>query len=110
MAAYEYSHNGARAATGHTRIRWDRLGRIAMLCVLGALLYLYIHAGVSLLSSWQESNRTSASVGAMRVQYRQLEAERAQLQSGAWIEMQARRLGMVFPGERQYFVRGLPGN
>ncbi len=33
-----------------TRVRWDRLGRMAMLCVLGALLYLYLSAGISLLS------------------------------------------------------------
>jgi cell division protein FtsB len=81
-----------------------------MLCVLGALLFLYIHAGVSLLSTWRESGRTRAAVVAMQREYRHLEAQRARLQSGAWIEMQARQLGMVFPGERTYFVRGLPKN
>jgi hypothetical protein len=79
-----------------------------MLCVLCALLFLYIHAGVSLFSTWQESSRTNAAVGAMRREYRQLQQQHAQLESPAWIEMQARRLGMVFPGERQYYVRGLP--
>ena len=29
-------------ATAHTRIRWDRLGRWALLFVLGLVLYLYI--------------------------------------------------------------------
>ena len=41
------------------RVRWDRLGRIAMLCVLGALLYLYLSAGISLLSTWKEAGATA---------------------------------------------------
>ena len=89
-------------------MRWDRLGRVAMLCVLAALLFLYIHAGLSLLSTWRESSRTTAAVSTMKREYHQLQQQHAQLESPAWIEMQARRLGMVFPGERQYYVRGLP--
>jgi len=81
-----------------------------MLCVLCALLYLYISAGVSLLSSWREAGRTDATVAGMQREYRALEGQRAWLESPGWLEMQARRLGMMFPGERQYLVRGLPEN
>jgi hypothetical protein len=30
-------------------VRWDRLGRLALLCVLVALFYLYLSAGVRML-------------------------------------------------------------
>jgi hypothetical protein len=81
-----------------------------MLGVLCALLYLYISAGLSLLSTWREAGRTNATVAAMQREYRQLQAQRASLESPTWLEMQARQLGMMFPGERQYLVRGLPQN
>jgi hypothetical protein len=92
------------------KVRWDRLGRLAMLGVLGALLFLYISAGLSLFSTWRESARTNASVAGMKREYHRLQAQHAALESPAWLEMQGRRLGMMFPGERQYFVRGLPNN
>lgn len=114
MSAYSYPHpRSGRARTRAQparRVRWDRVGRVAMLCVLCALLYLYISAGVSLLSTWREAGRTNATVAAMKREYRALEVQRASLESPVWMEMQARQLGMMFPGERQYLVRGLPDN
>ncbi len=113
MSAYTYSParpRQARTRAQPRRVRWDRLGRVAMLCVLCALLYLYISAGVSLLSTWREAGRTNATVASMQREYRALEAQHAALESPLWVETQARRLGMMFPGERDFFVRGLPGN
>jgi hypothetical protein len=81
-----------------------------MLCLLGALLFLYISAGVSLFSTWRESERTRAAVTSMQREYHQLAAQHGVLESPGWLEMQARILGMMFPGEHQYFVRGLPNN
>jgi hypothetical protein len=46
----------------------------------------------------------------MQREYHQLQAQHRVLESPGWQEMQARILGMMFPGERQYFVRGLPNN
>jgi hypothetical protein len=111
-AAYPYRHPSARraprAAGGRRRVRWDRLGRVAMLGVLCALLFLYLSAGISLLSTWSEARHTAGEVAGLRRQYRALNARHAQLQSQVWLESQARRLGMVFPGEHQYVIRGLP--
>ena len=64
-----------------TRVRWDRLGRMAMLCVLGALLYLYVSAGISLLSTWKEARGDSAQVAALERQHAALEAQHALLTS-----------------------------
>jgi cell division protein FtsB len=81
-----------------------------MLCVLCAILYLYVSAGLSLLSSWRESKRDTAQVVALERQNRLLERQRATLASPATLQTEARRLGMIRPGEQAYVVSGLPPN
>jgi cell division protein FtsB len=92
------------------RIRWDRLGRLALLGVMGALVYLSLSAGLSLLSTWHEARRNSAQVVLLERQERQLRAQHAALGSRSALVAEARRLGMSRPGEVQYVVQGLPDN
>ncbi len=92
------------------RVRWDRVGRVAMLCVMGALLYLYLSAGVSLLSTWKEARSDSAQVAVLERQHATLEAQRAALSSPGTLVQEARHLGMVRPGEQTYLITGLPPN
>lgn len=92
------------------QIRWDRLGRLAMLCVLAAIAYLYLSAAVSLLSTWQESKRDRAQVMALEQQGRALTRQHAVLTSQGTLQTEARRLGMVRTGEQAYVVSGLPPN
>lgn len=99
-----------RVVLKRARVRWDRLGRLAMLCVMVALAYLYLSAGFSLLSTLKESHSARAQVKALQTQHRQLMAEHAALASAGTVESEARELGMMFPGERTYMVRGLPNN
>jgi len=89
-------------------VRWDRLGRLALLCVMGALIYLYLSAGASLLSTWRESRRAQAQVVSLQREHRQLAAQRARLQSPGTVEAEARQLGMTFPNEHTFIVQGLP--
>jgi cell division protein FtsB len=91
-------------------VRWDRLGRIAMLCVMVALAYLYLSAGVRLLSSWRESKRDSAQVSVLERQNLVLRQEHTTLSSPSTVQEEARRLGMIHPGEQSYSVSGLPPN
>ncbi len=107
------SRSGAAAATttlGIRRVRWDRLGRVAMLCVLAALVYLYISAGVHMLSTWHQSRRDSAVVATMEREHRSLLSQRAALTAPGTLETEARQLGMMKPGEQPYVVTGLPNN
>ncbi len=99
-----------RQAPAPVRIKWDRVGRLAMLGVLCAIFYLYINAGVSLWSSWRESKHDSAQVLALERQNRALRRQRAALASPGTLQTEARRLGMVKPGEQTYVVSGLPSN
>jgi cell division protein FtsB len=83
---------------------------MAMLCVLGALLYLYASAGTSLLRTWKEAHRDSGQVAALERQHAALERQHAALRSPGTLVEEARRLGMTRPGEQGYVITGLPAN
>jgi hypothetical protein len=92
------------------RVRWDKLGRVAMLLVLMALVFLYLSAGAHLLSSWKQSRHDNAAVAAMEREHRALLHQHNLLSSQSNLEVQARQLDMVRPGERSYVVTHLPDN
>jgi cell division protein FtsL len=92
------------------RVRWDRLGRIAMLFVLIALVFLYIGTGFHMLSTWRQSHRATARVATMETEHRRLVAEHNRLSSQANLEDQAKALGMQRPNEQTYIVGNLPKN
>ena len=92
------------------RVRWDRLGRTAMLCVMGALIYLYLSAGIHMFSTWRQSHRDSAAVVALQHEHSQLQAQHEQLSKPGTLEEAARQLGMMKKNEQPYVVSGLPDN
>jgi hypothetical protein len=92
------------------RVRWDRVGRLAMVCVLGALLYLYLSAGVRMFSTWRQARSDSAALVALEREHHLLLRQHETLGSRATLEAEARKLGMIKAGERQYIVSGLPDN
>ena len=100
MAAAETSRRAPRRG-----IRWDRLGRVALLCVFGLVLYLYIGPTRNIISTYKESKRRSAQVADLRKTNERLRHERDVLRDPASLELQARRLGMVRAGEKMYVVR-----
>ncbi|TMK96898.1 MAG: hypothetical protein E6G34_13715 [Actinobacteria bacterium] len=92
------------------RVRWDRVGRLAMLFVLVALLYLYLSAGLRTFSTWRQARADNARVAAMQREHATLERQREVLGRQGTVEGQARRLGMAHGSELQYVVNGLPPN
>jgi hypothetical protein len=98
---------GALAAGG---VRWDRLGRLALLCVLAALLYLYVSAGIHMLSKWLQDRRARAAVVSLQHEHALLVQQHEALGRQATLEAEARRLGMIKPGEQPFIVTGLPNN
>jgi cell division protein FtsB len=89
-------------------VRWDRLGRLAMLFVLGALVYLYLSAGVHLLSKLSQVRHDRAAVVALEREHATLARQHASLALRGTIEEEARQLGMIRPGEQPYIAAGLP--
>jgi hypothetical protein len=108
------SRSSRAAATRGTsalpRVRWDRLGRLAMLFVLAALLYLYLSAGIHMLSTWHQAHRDSATVVSMEREHKALVRQHEALSRQGTVEAEARRLGMKKAGEQQYVITGLPHN
>ena len=90
------------------RVRWDRLGRIALLVVLLVVAGLYVRQGLSLLSTHAHAQRELAIVQRLRRENAKLVRERNTLNDASTIERDARALGMVRPGEHPYVVTGLP--
>lgn len=100
--------NRPRMAMPRTRIRWDRIGRIALLGVLAFVLYLYIGPTRTWISTLGESKERRAQVAQLRHRNAVLRARERELRNPAALEKEARRLGMVKAGEKAYVVEGLP--
>lgn len=89
-------------------IRWDRVGRVALLVTLGVIVLSY----ASPAKRWIEQSKTA---GEQRTQLSELKAKNRELKRrvkslgtpGA-LEREARRLGMVRQGERSYVIENLP--
>ena len=92
---------------GRTRIRWDRLGRWALIGVFALVLYLYIGPAVRWVQTYREAGRQRALVAELRAQHERLSARKAELSAPGALEREARRLGMVKAGERAYIIEGL---
>ena len=92
------------------RIRWDKLGRVAMLCMLVALLYLYVSAGVRMYSTWHQARTDSAQLATLEHEHVRLQHQHEALGRRGTVEEEARRLDMMHAGEQTYVVTGLPHN
>jgi cell division protein FtsB len=95
-------------ARRRTSIRWDRLGRLALLGTLVVILLLYL----SPAKQWWEQSRTAAAhrekLEELGEENRELKRRVRALRNPGALERVARRLGMVRQGERAYVIKGLP--
>jgi cell division protein FtsB len=91
-----------------TAIRWDRVGRVALLGTLGVIMLLY----VSPTRHWIEQSRTpgeqNRELRDLIAKNRELSRRVRALRSPGALEREARRLGMVRQGERSYVIENLP--
>jgi cell division protein FtsB len=89
-------------------IRWDRVGRIALLTTLVVIVGLY----VSPARHWIEQSRTAGEqtreLQTLTGENHALKRRVNALRDPRSLEREARRLGMVRQGERPYVVQGLP--
>jgi cell division protein FtsB len=92
------------------RVRWDRVGRTALLLLLLLVALAYIGPARSLLSTWHESNAKQTQLHQLQREHDALVRRASELRDPRTVQTEARRLGMVKPGERSYVVRGLPND
>jgi cell division protein FtsB len=89
-----------------TRIRWDRLGRWALVGVFAFVLLLYVGPAARWVSTYRQAKEKRSEVAQLQAQNRSLRSRQASLQGSLSLERQARRLGMVRAGEKLYVISG----
>ena len=94
---------------GGRGIRWDRLGRTALLLVLVGMVALYAGPLMGFWAARGQAAGERARVQQLRRENVALRARRTALRSPGTLEAEARRLGMVRPGEHPFVVQHLPG-
>lgn len=99
-----------QSGSGLGGVRLDRLGRAA-LCVGAVVLAVwYVSPAVGLIGAWLERSDTSSELVKLQRENASLKAQRDALKGDRGVAQEARRLGMVLPGEIPYVVTGLPGD
>jgi cell division protein FtsB len=90
-----------------SRIRWDQLGRYALLVVLFAILLSYI----SPVSHWVRQSETAsheeAELAELEQENSELKTRIKDLKRPLALEREARKLGMIKEGERAYVIENL---
>jgi cell division protein FtsB len=92
-------------AAAPSRIRWDRVGRWALICVFAFVLYLYIGPARTWIGTYAEAKRKREEVAKLRERHAELLARKRSLQREGAVELEARKIGMVKAGEKLYVVR-----
>jgi cell division protein FtsB len=83
------------------------VGRVALVLVLFGVMVSYLNPLVNLLEAWQGSKASQKELIELQNERADLRAQLDDASSPATLEREARRLGMVKPGEHAYVVHGL---
>lgn len=89
-------------------LRPDRLVRVVLvICVLGCG-WLAVQPVRDYLSTQDQAARTRQQLHELQAEQRRLDAQSRELSRGSGLEEQARRQGLIGPGERSYVIEDLP--
>ena len=92
------------------RVRWDRVGRVSLLVVLGVVAGVYVQQALAYLSVRHQAGQQSTIVRQLTRSNASLRAQQRSLNDTGTILRDARALGMVRVGEHPYEVTGLPSH
>ena len=87
-------------------IHWHRVGRVALLVVLGAIVLLYIGPVTHWIQQRSTAAHTRAELQQLQAEHDRLKGRLDELTGPGAIERQARSMGMVKSGERAYVLEG----
>jgi cell division protein FtsB len=98
----------ARAARGARTVRpgikWHRVGRVALLFTLFVIVLLYIRPVAHWVQQRSTATHSRADLRDLQRENDRLEARLRQLSGTGAVEREARKMGMVRPGERPYAI------
>jgi cell division protein FtsB len=92
-------------AAASSRIRWDRVGRWALICVFAFVIYLYVGPARTWVTTYAEAKRKREDVAKLRARNDVLLDRKRRLERAGAVELEARKLGMVKAGEKLYVVK-----
>ena len=96
------------AARRRTGIRWDRLGRIALLATLIVIVLSYASPARQWIRQSGTAGHQKQELGELSAENKKLKQRLRALRDPGALEREARRLGMVRVGERSYVIENLP--
>ena len=89
------------------RIKWDRVGRIVLVLVIVGLVFSYIGPLYNLAKTYRQAGASKVQLHQVQDRHAQLERRVRHVQSDAVLRREARRQGMVAPGEQAWVVNGI---
>jgi len=92
-----------------SRIRWDRVGRIALTLVLAAVLYSYLNPAIDFVKTYTATTAAKAEFHEMLSENKRLHRRIQTADEPAVVARRARTQGMVAEGETPIIVQGLGG-
>ena len=96
------------AVRRRTGIRWDRLGRVALLGTLVMIVFAYASPARQWIKQSGTAGHQKEVLSDLSKDNRDLKHRLRALRDPGALEREARRLGMVRVGERSYVIENLP--
>jgi len=95
------------ARQGASRIKWDRVGRIALTLVLAAVLYSYLNPAIDFVKTYTATTAAKAQLHELQAENTRLHSRVQSAEDPIVIDRRARAMGLVREGETPIVVRGL---
>jgi hypothetical protein len=92
-----------------SRIRWDRVGRVALTLVLAAVLYSYLNPAIDFVKTYTATTAAKAEFHEMLRENKRLHKRIQTADDPIVIARRARAQGLVAEGETPIVVHGLGG-
>lgn len=94
------------ARRGASRIKWDRVGRIALTLVLAAVLYSYLNPAIAFVQTYTGATAAKAKRHELLQENRRLHRRIQSAEDPLVVERGARAQGMVAEGETPAVIPG----
>jgi hypothetical protein len=94
------------ARSGSSRIKWDRVGRIALTVVLFAVFYSYLNPAINFFNTYTGTSAAKVKLHELLKENRQLHNRIQSSEDAVVVEHEARAQGMVAEGETPAVIRG----
>ena len=94
------------ARSGASRIKWDRVGRVALTVVLVAVLYSYLGPSIDFIKTYTGTTAAKAKLHTLLKEDRRLHNRIQSADDPLVVDHEARAQGMVAEGETPVVIRG----